>query len=1000
MVLQLFKNTVGTAATIAALCLGGFTILPIQTVDAQEKAIYELRGEDARSEIPGAMYIQYDRQTTLPRTVRFAEGEEKTTAEVFDILQGEFRGSTDIGFDLVGRKTDKLGLTHSTYIQTYRDIPFDQTHLILHSKEDLVYAFNGVMRQTQEVKTTSGLDATTALGSAMAFIGAETYKWQVPFWEENLKERTGDPEASYYPEGKLVLAQLPKPKGEFVLAWLFDISSASPDSEVRVTVDANTGAIIYDVPMESNCSAATVNTIFNGSRSISTDNYSGDLFRLRDDCISAEVRIRDWNSATTTASPVEIENNTNTWTTMNEIFGGTVLWLTKRSYAYWNSVHGRASYDDSNGDIEGYINAVFNCGTMCTTTNNASMSFSGGTMKVGLSSAGVLTNSYATMDIIGHEYAHAVTGSTAMLVYEDEWGALNESFSDIFGEAAERFALGSNDWLIGAERDNGAIRSMSNPNAGNDPDTYLGTNWVTIVPPCDGDNDECGVHTNSGVQNFWFYLLVTGGTGTNDNGDDYDVDGIGFNAAEDIAYRNLAVYLGANSSYADARSGSIQASIDLYGLCSPQTEAVMDAWYAVGIGDPFLNVEAEVTSDYNGADVSCFGADDGAAMATASDGLPPYSFEWSNGHNTATATGLSAGSYTVTVTDANNCTETASVTLSNPPMLSATAAGISDYNGYNISCTGACDGSAEAFPAGGVAPYAYQWSASAGSQVTKIATDLCAGEHSVIVKDANGCTTTTETTLTEPPPLEVNAGDNQTIFFYHPDSACTTLTLDGAAGGVPPYTYEWSSGGTGTSEEVCLEIQTDTITTVTYYLTITDANGCTLVDSVDVCYVDIRCGNGNKTKVIICHFPPDNPANFQTLCVSLKALEEHLSHGDHVAWCGFVSPCDEGGMARMNLNDQRALFESVFSDDHILVAYPNPADDATTVRFILLEDIQASVSVFNAEGKLMTTLFNDKALGGEIYDLPLDRKLMPDGIYFIQLRTASGFMLNQKLILH
>src|SRR5690606_17176415 len=123
---------------------------------------------------------------------------------------------------------------------------------------------------------------------------------------------------------------------------------------------------------------------------------------------------------------------------------------------------------------------------------------------------------------------------------------------DIFGEVVERNVFGSNDWLMGSERTAGAIRDMSNPKAFGDPDTYLGTNWVAFNPPCDNTNDQCGVHTNSGVQNYWFFLVSQGGSGTNDNGDSYNVTGIGMNAARLIAYRNLAVYLGQNSTYADA----------------------------------------------------------------------------------------------------------------------------------------------------------------------------------------------------------------------------------------------------------------------------------------------------------------------------------------------------------------------------------------------------------------------------------------------------------------
>ena len=149
-------------------------------------------------------------------------------------------------------------------------------------------------------------------------------------------------------------------------------------------------------------------------------------------------------------------------------------------------------------------------------------------------------NPLVSLDIVGHEVSHGVTEYSAGLVYSYESGALNESFSDIFGEAIENFATGSNDWLMGEDigvNPGSALRSMADPPIKGDPDTYLGTNWRF------DSADNGGVHTNSGVQNKWFYLMAVGEAGVNDNGQSYNVTGIGIDDAEAIAYRNLTVYL-------------------------------------------------------------------------------------------------------------------------------------------------------------------------------------------------------------------------------------------------------------------------------------------------------------------------------------------------------------------------------------------------------------------------------------------------------------------------
>jgi len=218
------------------------------------------------------------------------------------------------------------------------------------------------------------------------------------------------------------------------------------------------------------------------------------------------------------------------------------------------------------------------------------------------------------LDVVGHEITHGVTQYSANLRYLGESGALNESFSDIFGNEVE-FAKegvpgsGTGNWRMGEDITPSGlgIRNMQNPNEFNDPDTYLGTYWVTT-----GSGDAGGVHTNSGVQNFWFYLLCEGGSGTNDHGNAYNVSAIGFTKAAAIAYRNLTVYLTPSSNYYAARVGAINSATDLYGPGSPEVQVVMDAWYAVGVYEPtppsgILVWEGKLGGqDYSGSYINTF----------------------------------------------------------------------------------------------------------------------------------------------------------------------------------------------------------------------------------------------------------------------------------------------------------------------------------------------------------------------------------------------------------
>lgn len=481
---------------------------------------------------------------------------------------------------------DELGYTHYRYQQFSHGYRVEAGEFIVHvNNANHVYAANGKMVLDLQLKQRPSITDSQSSVLAMQAMGAKTYCHESDFWQNELRERTGNVDTTYAPSPELVWYNGPEMKNwnpeAFRLTWTMDVYAASPHKSERFYIDAITGEVVYRVALESNCNATTVSTIFNGSRAINTQSFftfPGFTYYMTDDCQTATWRVRDWGSTTSTASPFEYFNTTNLWSSTNQRFAGSINWEIGRCYNYFLSAHTRASYNNANGIIESYINAVFFDG-VSDYVDNASMSFTGGTMKVGLGSSGTLANSWSCMDIIGHEYAHAVTGSSAALTYSYESGALNESFSDIFGEVIENYTFGSNDWLMGNERTNGAIRSVQNPNVYFNPDTYLGTYWYA------GSGDAGGVHTNSGVQNYWFYLLTAGGSGTNDNGQPFSVSGIGLTNARAIAYRNLTVYLSSGSQYVDAREGAIRSAIDLFGSCSNEAIQTGKAWYACGVGN-------------------------------------------------------------------------------------------------------------------------------------------------------------------------------------------------------------------------------------------------------------------------------------------------------------------------------------------------------------------------------------------------------------------------------
>lgn len=244
-------------------------------------------------------------------------------------------------------------------------------------------------------------------------------------------------------------------------------------------------------------------------------------------------------------------------------------------------------------------------------------------------------------------------------------------------------------------------------------------------------------------------------------------------------------------------------------LCAgTHTVTMTDASSCVATATVTITQPNQLMDSTQQVNATCNGDCDGSIDLFPYGGTTPYTYSWApNGETTQDISSLCPGTYTVTITDGNNCTAEDSVTITEPAVLAVGVTGM-------MGCGTACDKSGMASPTGGTSPYTYAW--SPGGQTTQTATGLCAGTFQVDVTDDNGCTATGVVTITNPTVLSVTT--NAT------DASCGTCT-DGSAsatpaGGTAPFTYSWSPGG-------CTAATCTGLGTGVYTVTVTDANGCT-----------------------------------------------------------------------------------------------------------------------------------------------------------------------------
>jgi len=516
-----------------------------------------------------AQSLQND-EYARPHFLLFKEQYRVNAKEAQAFLESLLFAENGTSLSKINSETDELGFTHLRYQVNFQSIPVQGKVIVAHFREQKLQSVNGELFAFDAPQQAFSLSETAALKAALKKVGAKKYKWENKEEERFMAQVLNDPAFSYQPKGEKVFLSL---NGKFHSAYKFNIYAEEPLYRADVYVDASNGKVLNEINHICTVNTpGTAATKYSGTQTITCD-FANNQHTLRETVRGLGVETYNLNNTTNYALN-NFTSTTSTWS-LSAFDQGALdaHWGAQRTYDYFLSMHNRNSINNAGFKLLSFVHYGTNYQNAFWDGQRMTYGDGGGSFKI-----------FTALDVCAHEVSHGLTSNTSNLIYQNESGALNESYSDIFGASIENFARPTNwNWKIGEDLTNSGngLRTMANPNQFGDPDTYGGTNWYT------GTADNGGVHTNSGVSNYWYYLLTQGGSGTNDIGNTFSVTGIGFTSAARIAFRALTVYYTPTTNYATARLLSIQAAKDLFGDCSNEAIQTINAWHAVGIGNKF-----------------------------------------------------------------------------------------------------------------------------------------------------------------------------------------------------------------------------------------------------------------------------------------------------------------------------------------------------------------------------------------------------------------------------
>ncbi|NQW29903.1 MAG: M4 family metallopeptidase [Ignavibacteria bacterium] len=529
--------------------------------------------------------------------VRFKDNVNISGKRVFEVYGPLFGLTSTDEMRLLRVTQDRYGYTHYRYKQYHDGVPIQDAMFIVHEKNGRAVKANGRIVISLGLSGWPNLTRQQALERAIRAVPHGTPAFLDRAEELFVKRILNDTTVTQYPEPELAFVRVNDNQdvvgSNLVLAYLIPIATVRPIGQYNMFVDAINGSIVKAVRNSTGCTnpKANANTLFNGEQIINVKLVGSDYI-LEDYCNATYIQTRSIDAhILTNPTQTEISHADLEWTDDNALNPYVQAhWSAMMTYEYFHKEQKYDGYDNNGSPMLQLLGgrSQFNwynnyqCIVVPDPEEYPDVFIDWGT----------------ALDVIGHEWTHAISYEVADIPTSGpvgEFGALFESFGDIFGSMVECYAKGlydqSNqydceDYIMGEECLTTANqRNMVNPNAKQHPDTYCGTYWSTI------QEEDPGYHIRAGVQNRWFTLLAKSGTHTGTNNHccstaTYSVTGIGKEKAAKVAFRNLSDYLGPWSNFVDARIGSLEAANDLVlnsELTSGDVTQIKEAWKAVGV---------------------------------------------------------------------------------------------------------------------------------------------------------------------------------------------------------------------------------------------------------------------------------------------------------------------------------------------------------------------------------------------------------------------------------